>query len=382
MNWGIVKKFSSSKKEMKGQLKKPAPLCSPGRDQDNSLDEGETQTALKRRNSSFNKPTEMPKSLSGPVSHLTFTKGRNKTVNRTFTRNNLPLQIHKDVSPGRTFSNSTVNISKADAVCYKGITRSPTFDYHKEKQTELVASGFNNHNVHKDKQNNLKVKNSKLVPQKTRNKKVNSLEHHLTHNHDKHCDQDLSAHKQPGQQKVSKREDSDISIGSTRPKYLVQHNDELLLPCPKLRTSCESISITDSNFIQNINLNQAVENLEEGTVVSSAHISFLINSIITAISRPSSRNFSEAENEITELQEETNVEDYDKISPPDSLTSSIEMHSLANQSEMAISTLRGKQIHPTKKISSISSISQQLSNTSCTSKKSKLFSFESLLCEL
>ncbi|XP_059174880.1 uncharacterized protein LOC131955017 isoform X2 [Physella acuta] len=381
MNWGIVKKFSSSKKEMKGHLKKPAALCSPGRDQENSLDEGETQTALKRRNSSFNKPTEMPKSLSGPVSHQTFTKGRNKMVNRTFTRSNMPLQAHKDVSPGRTFSNSTVNISKADAVCYKGITRSPTFDFNKEKQTELDSSGINNHNVHQDKQNNLKVRNSKLVPQKTRSKKVNSLEHHLTHHYVKHCDQELSTHRQACQQKLSKREDSDISIGSTRPKYLVQHNDELLLPCPKLRTSSESLSITDSNFIQNINLNQAIENLEEGTVVSSAHISFLVNSIITAISRPSSRNFSEVENEISELQEERNVEDYDKISPPDSLTSSVEIElpTLANQSEIAIHSLRGKQIHPTKKISSISSISQQLSNTSCISKKkSKVFKWMKL----
>ncbi|BFY98354.1 hypothetical protein BsWGS_01394 [Bradybaena similaris] len=77
--------------------------------------------------------------------------------------------------------------------------------------------------------------------------------------------------------------DSDISIDSIRPRYLVQHNDELLLPCPNLSSKYSKHLATTQNNNRTFNMHLPSQSSEE-SVTNPSHFSNLLSSIIGALS--------------------------------------------------------------------------------------------------
>lgn len=76
--------------------------------------------------------------------------------------------------------------------------------------------------------------------------------------------------------------DSDISIDAIRPRYLVQHNDELLLPCPNLSSKYSKHLATTQN--NNRTFNMHLPSQSEESVTNPSHFSNLLSSIIGALS--------------------------------------------------------------------------------------------------
>ncbi|CAL1546551.1 unnamed protein product [Lymnaea stagnalis] len=310
LHWSHVKKLCNTRKEAKRNTRGVCGYSSPKLN-DRCLEYREIHPVLRHGNTLSRKQSTMQKSLSGPVNHLQFSSARNKMNNRTFTRENFQinaLKLKEVLSPVKTFSNSTVNISNThDDLDEKCILNSGDFAQHQDIEDKDAETGVNNHNLNKLTKRNYSSQNLLL------NESHGAKEHRSSTNLRKTHSKDLlplekipckSPDATPTQScppKLSKREDSDVSIGSTRPKYLVKHNDELLLPCPRLRTVITQDCITaprqkhselninqDSSTAprQNHSEHHINEGCEENTVVSSAHMSLLINSIITAISRP------------------------------------------------------------------------------------------------
>ncbi|KAK0043540.1 hypothetical protein Bpfe_027006 [Biomphalaria pfeifferi] len=251
-NWHHLKKCNTSKKENKGNRKKTSGFDSRKILQNESY---EQSGPFIMRNTSLHeaKPTDMQKSLSGPVAHLQFTNGRNKMVNRTFTRDENKI-IKKDPEPKRTFSNSTVNLSKCkpfDEGYAPQIRESKNCP--SNLNSNLLTNGLN-HNLSKLSQKDFQSINDKPTSQPVVLKRSKGKEHGTYMQEstistqwsqqfqgDNSVIQDKALPNSPNlewahvlQKPSVKRDDSDISIGSTRPKYLVHHNGEILLPCPKL----------------------------------------------------------------------------------------------------------------------------------------------------
>lgn len=382
------------------------------------------------------------KCLSGPVSHGHFTGSRNKKSNQTFTLDDFQLPLSTDTSepnPKRNFSSATISITSQPVSSEMEVSEgqvSPTLQLSPEVNSAQTSLRLTNSQLcrptspsstslceayesqiwkYKSPEspslnNNLsehfslatsnarvRVNSSFIINKVKRMSRERNLSGRGSHASQKLCKNDKNCLKidhRPvsnsrgnlkqivKQSHTPNTDDSDVSIDSIRPRYLVQHNDELLLPCPNLSSKYSKHLAATKNNNRTLNVNLSNQCCEEH-VPHTSRISNFLSSIIGAMSQSSTLTLQDTSKNMCAVSPGLIVgksEESDKTcdSSSDSLKSvtSLETDSPRSCIGNATETSNHKYKFQTKKFEHVQRTdSKENQETSSAAKRSKFFFF-------